>query len=84
MMHNGQLPVRLLNLTFIRILLHTQDLVVVFPLALLEFELGVAYFFCNTWLGRIVLGDILEFSHRFFPVARLAEGLGFGLSRFGV
>ena len=84
MMDDSQFPVRLFDLIVICILLHPQNLVVILALALLEFELGVADFLCDTGFFGVAFGNGLEFLDCFFPVAGLAEGFGLCLAGFGV
>ena len=84
MMDDSQFPVRLFDLIVICILLHSQNLVVILALALLELELGVADFLCDTGFFGVAFGNGLEFLDCFFPVAGLAEGFGLCLAGFGV
>lgn len=83
-MDNSQFPVSLLDLTIIGVLFNTQNLVVILALALLEFELSITDFFCDSRFLRVALGNGLEFLDSLFPVSRLAQCLGLCLACLGV
>ena len=77
-------PVCLLDLVLAGRFVDFQDLVVVFPLALLEFQLRIPDLFLERAIRRIVLQRLLELPDSLLPVARLAERLGLCLARLSV
>ena len=83
-MHNRQFPVRFLDLVIIGVLLHSKNLIVVLPFRLLQLELGVSDFLCNTRLVRVRFGNVFVLADGGLPVTRFAEGAGFGLACFDI
>lgn len=80
---DGHFPVRLLDLLLAGILLHTQNLVVVFPLALLELEFCVADVLLECGVGWVGLGSSLELAYGLLPFAGLLICLGKGFAGLG-
>lgn len=83
-MDNSQLSVSLFDLVVIGILFDPQNLVVVLALALLELELGVADFLCDTRFLRVAFGNGLQLLNCLLPVTGLSQGLGLRLASLGV
>ena len=83
-MYDGESPIRFFDIVVRGIFLHAQDLVVVFSLAFLQFQLGVSDFFLDAWFGRVGFGNGFVFSYGFIPVAGLTERFGLCFACFSV
>lgn len=81
---DGELAVRFLNLVVPSVFVDGEDLVVVFPLRLFEFELRIANVFGDAGFIGVIFGDGFIFADRIVPIAGLAEGAGFGFTSFEV
>lgn len=84
MVHNRQLPVRLLDFVLGRVLLHAKDFVEVLALALLKFQLSVADFLLDAGFARVGFGDCAVFAEGIFPGSRFAESTSFSFTGFEV
>lgn len=80
---DGELAVRFLNLVP-SVFVDAEDLVVVFPLRLFEFELRIANVFGDAGFIGVIFGDGFIFADGIVPIAGLAEGAGFGFTSFEV
>jgi hypothetical protein len=77
----SHLLIGLFNLSFTRVFVHAQNLVVVFPLGLLRFLLRIANFLLHSEPRGVVLGCLTEVSdgfvvllQRHFHLAPLHQG----------
>ncbi|KAL8719524.1 MAG: hypothetical protein Q9225_003467, partial [Loekoesia sp. 1 TL-2023] len=83
-MHNRELPVRLLDFVFRGILLNPEKLVVILAFRFLEFELRVVDVLFDTRFLRVGFVDGFIFADGIFPGAGFAEGAGAGFAGFKV
>jgi len=72
MMYDSQFPVRLFDLGLRGILLDSEDFVVVFPLALLQFQLRASDILGQAGFLRVGFVKGLQFPNSLVPVSRLS------------